>query len=117
MRQTKMSLTTFSMTTRSEDSFSPATPTSKRVCILLAFPISLCQRSNHMSMYRQISMSKFSEDYSKNTVYRFLNDAKINRIRFMITLATSVLLVISKLDCSSERMAIFFKIVNLVVFF
>lgn len=42
------------------------------------------------SMYMQMKTSKFRENFSKNTVYRFLNSVKTNWLRFTTLLAADV---------------------------
>jgi hypothetical protein len=44
-----------------------------------------------MSMYYQIKMGSFHEDFSKNTVYRFLGNIHMNWHMFMLRLSTIII--------------------------
>ena len=43
------------------------------------------------SMYMQMRTGSFKEDFSKNAVYRFLNSAKTNWLRFTTALASTII--------------------------
>lgn len=43
------------------------------------------------SMYMQLRTRSFKEDFSKNTVYRFLNSVKTNWLKFTTTLAAAII--------------------------
>lgn len=45
---------------------------------------------SHRSMYMQLQTGSFKEDFSKNTVYRFLNSAKTNWLRFTTIISEKV---------------------------
>lgn len=60
-----------------------------------------------MSMYCQIKMDAFGEEFSKNTVYRFLENAHMNWYRFLLRLSLSVIRLIAGLtDDSDDRYAL-----------
>ena len=44
-----------------------------------------------MSMYYQLKMGAFHEDFSKNTVYRFLGNIRMNWHLFMLRLSTIII--------------------------
>ena len=54
----------------------------KGVAIVQIFRYLVCLMFSDRSMYMQITTKRFKEDYSKNTVYRFLNNSRINWERF-----------------------------------
>ena len=59
------------------------------------------------SMYMQMKTSKFKENFSKNTVYRFLNSTKTNWLRFTTLLATDVINRTIKPLTSEKRSNVF----------
>ena len=50
----------------------------------------MCLMFSDRSMYMQITTKRFKEDYSKNTVYRFLNNSRINWERFTTMLSERI---------------------------
>lgn len=54
----------------------------KGVPIMDVFKYKLCNAFTDRSMYMQMQTGVFNEDFSKNTVYRFMNDPKVNWLRF-----------------------------------
>lgn len=60
-----------------------------------------------MSMYYQIKMNAFHEEFSKNTVYRFLGNVHMNWHRFLLRLSSTVIRCIAGLtDDSDNRYAL-----------
>lgn len=60
-----------------------------------------------MSMYYQIKMDAFREEFSKNTVYRFIENSHMNWHRFLLRLSLSVIRLIAGLtDDSDDRYAL-----------
>ena len=60
-----------------------------------------------MSMYYQIKMGAFHEEFSKNTVYRFLGNVHMNWHRFLLRLSSAVIRYIAGLtDDSNNRYAL-----------
>ena len=60
----------------------------KGVPILNIFKYKLCNVFADRSMYMQQKTGSFRESFSKNTFYRFLNDPRINWLRFTTLLST-----------------------------
>ena len=56
----------------------------KGVPVLDIFKYKLCNVFSDRSMYMQQKTGSFREAFSKNTFYRFLNDPKINWLRFTV---------------------------------
>lgn len=54
----------------------------KGISVIAVFQYLLCLMFSDRSMYMQIKTNHFHEEFSKNTVYRFLNNVKINWERF-----------------------------------
>lgn len=63
----------------------------KGVAIVQIFRYLLCLMFSDRSMYMQITTKRFKEDYSKNTVYRFLNNSRINWERFTTILSERII--------------------------
>ena len=60
-----------------------------------------------MSMYYQIKMGAFHEDFSKNTVYRFLENIHMNWYMFLLRLSTSIIRYVAGLtDDKNNRYAL-----------
>ena len=55
------------------------------------FRYKLCNVFNKKSMYIQMKTNRFQEDFSKNTFYRFINNAGINWLRFTAMLSASII--------------------------
>jgi len=62
----------------------------KGVPVLDIFKYKLCNVFSDRSMYMQQKTGSFREAFSKNTFYRFLNDPKINWLRFTTLLSRNV---------------------------
>lgn len=54
------------------------------------------------SMYMQMKTDSFKEDFSKNTIYRFLSNTKINWLKF-VTLLSARLVTEFFSDLTSEQ--------------
>jgi 5-carboxymethyl-2-hydroxymuconate isomerase len=63
----------------------------KGVPVMDIFKYKLCNVFSDRSMYMQLRTKSFSENFSKNTYYRFLNSVKTNWFRFMTLLAKRVI--------------------------
>lgn len=62
----------------------------KGVPVLDIFKYKLCNVFSNRSMYMQQKIRSFREAFSKNTFYRFLNNPKINWLRFTTLLSRKV---------------------------
>lgn len=62
----------------------------KGIPIITVFRYLLCLIFSDRSMYMQIKTNAFKASFSKNTVYRFLNSAKTNWLRFTTMLSEMV---------------------------
>lgn len=62
----------------------------KGVPVLDIFRYKLCNVFSGRSMYMQQKTGSFREKFSKNTFYRFMNDARINWLRFTSLLSKAV---------------------------
>ena len=62
----------------------------KGVPVLNIFRYKLCNVFSGRSMYMQQKTGSFKEAFSKNTFYRFLNDPKINWLRFTTLLSKKI---------------------------
>ena len=62
----------------------------KGVPVLDIFKYKLCNVFSDRSMYMQKKTGSFRESFSKNTFYRFLNNGKINWLRFTTMLSKAV---------------------------
>ena len=62
----------------------------KGVPVLDIFRYKLCNVFSGRSMYMQQKTGSFKEAFSKNTFYRFLNDPKINWLRFTTLLSKKI---------------------------
>ena len=62
----------------------------KGVPVLDIFKYKLCNVFSDRSMYMQRKTESFRESFSKNTFYRFLNDPRINWLRFTTLLSRKV---------------------------
>ena len=50
--------------------------------VIEIFRYLLCLMFSDRSMYMQMKTNRYTEDFSKNTVHRFLDNGKINREKF-----------------------------------
>ena len=62
----------------------------KGIPVLDVFKYKLCNVFSDRSMYMQQKTGSFKESFSKNTFYRFLNNPKINWLRFTTLLSKAV---------------------------
>lgn len=62
----------------------------KGVPVLKIFKYKLCNVFSDRSMYMQQKTGSFKESFSKNTFYRFMNNAKTNWLRFTTILSKNV---------------------------
>lgn len=63
----------------------------KGVPVMQIFRYKLANVFSKSSMYMQLKSKRFSEPFSKNSFYRFLNDSRINWLRFTTLLALTVI--------------------------
>ena len=63
----------------------------KGICIVAIFKYLMSLMFSDRSMYMQIATGRFSENYSKNTIYRFLNSVKTNWERFTVLLSEKII--------------------------
>lgn len=63
----------------------------KGISVIAIFRYLMCLMFSDRSMYMQIATGRFIENYSKNTVYRFLNSCKTNWERFTILLSERII--------------------------
>ena len=75
----------------------------KGVPIITVFQYLLCLVFSDRSMYMQIKTNAFKASFSKNTVYRFLNSAKTNWLRFTTLLSEMVVNQFMRNLTSDER--------------
>ena len=75
----------------------------KGVPIITVFQYLLCLVFSDRSMYMQIKTNAFKTPFSKNTVYRFLNSAKTNWLRFTTLLSEMVVNQFMRNLTSDER--------------
>ena len=62
----------------------------KGIAIVQIFRYLMCLMFSDRSMYMQITTKRFKKDFSKNTVYRFLNNSRINWERFTTMLSERI---------------------------
>ena len=62
----------------------------KGIPVIDVFRYLLCLVFSDRSMYMQLQTNSFKEDFSKNTVYRFLNSTRTNWLRFTTLLSERV---------------------------
>ena len=75
------------------------------VCVILLYIFNLM--FSPMSMYYQIKTGAFHEDFSKNTVYRFLENIHMNWHMFLLRLSTSIIRYVAGLtDDKNNRYAL-----------
>ena len=63
----------------------------KGVPVMDIFRYLFCMMFSDRSIYMQMKTGTFEGDFSKNTIYRFLNDARTNRQRFTTLLSASII--------------------------
>ena len=78
----------------------------KGVPVLSIFKYKLCNVFTDRSMYMQQKTGSFREAFSKNTYYRFLNNSRINWLRFTTMLSKAVADTVEPLT-SEERVNAF----------
>ena len=79
----------------------------KGIAVVRIFRYLLCLMFSDRSMYMQITTKRFKEDYSKNTVYRFLNNSRINWERFTTMLSERIVNGFMRSLTDEEREDIF----------
>lgn len=79
----------------------------KGVPVMTIFRYKLANVFNQKSMYMQMKTKHFAEPFSKNSFYRFLNDAGINWLRFTTLLALSIIENFFKPLTSENRADVF----------
>jgi hypothetical protein len=79
----------------------------KGIPVMEIFRYLLSVAFSDRSMYMQFQTDDFKEAFSKNTVYRFLNNAKINWNRFIRLLSASVINQFLRKLTSDERENVF----------
>lgn len=79
----------------------------KGVPVMTIFRYKLENVFNQKSMYMQMKTKHFAEPFSKNSFYRFLNDAGINWLRFTTLLALSIIENFFKPLTSENRADVF----------
>ena len=79
----------------------------KGIAVVQIFRYLLCLMFSDRSMYMQITTKRFKEDYSKNTVYRFLNNSRINWERFTTMLSERIVNGFMRSLTDEEREDIF----------
>ena len=67
----------------------------------------ICLMFSNRSMYMQIATNRFTEKFSKNTVYRFLNNSKINWEKFTVMLSEKIINQFIRPLTSEERDDVF----------
>ena len=60
------------------------------IAVIEIFWYLICLMFSNRSMYMQIETNRFAENFSKNTVYRFLNNGKINWEKFTVMLSERI---------------------------
>lgn len=79
----------------------------KGISIMKVFRYLLCIVFADRSMYMQMKTDAFKEDFSKNTIYRFLDNAKINWQKFTTLLSAKVINEFFRGLTSDERRDVF----------
>ena len=79
----------------------------KGIAIVQIFRYLMCLMFSDRSMYMQITTKRFKEAYSKNTVYRFLNNSRINWERFTTMLSERIINGFMRSLTSEKREDIF----------
>ena len=79
----------------------------KGIAVVRIFRYLLCLMFSDRSMYMEITTKRFKEDYSKNTVYRFLNNSRINWERFTTMLSERIVNGFMRSLTDKEREDIF----------
>ena len=79
----------------------------KGIAVVRIFRYLLCLMFSDRSMYMEITTKRFKEDYSKNTVYRFLNNSRINWERFTTMLSERIVNGFMRSLTDEEREDIF----------
>ena len=77
------------------------------IAVIEIFWYLICLMFSNRSMYMQIETNRFAENFSKNTVYRFLNNGKINWEKFTVTLSERIVNQFIRPLTSKERDDVF----------
>ena len=79
----------------------------KGIPIMDVFRYLFCLAFSDRSMYMQRKTGVFEEGFCKNTVYRFLNSTKTNRLRFTTLLSTRIINDFMKPLTADDRKDVF----------
>ncbi|WP_036613334.1 IS4 family transposase [Oribacterium sp. P6A1] len=79
----------------------------KGIPVMSIFRYKLANVFSRSSLYMQMKSNQFSGSFSKNTFYRFLNDPRVNWLRFTTLLALAVIRNFFKPLTSDERADVF----------
>lgn len=79
----------------------------KGVPVMDIFKYLICLVFSDRSMYMQLKTGTFTEDFKKNTVYRFLNNAHINWNKFLTLLSARVIIGFMKPLTKEDRKDVF----------
>ena len=79
----------------------------KGIPVIEVFQYLFCLIFSDRSMYMQRKTGVFDGSFCKNTVYRFLNDPRINWLRFTTLLSTRIINVFMKPLTDEKRMDVF----------
>lgn len=80
---------------------------AKGIPVIEVFRYLFCLIFSNRSMYMQRKTGTFDGSFCKNTVYRFLNNAKINWFRFTTLLSSRIINVFMKLLTGENRKDVF----------
>ena len=79
----------------------------KGIPVMDVFRYLFCLVFSDRSMYMQRKTGVFEEGFCKNTVYRFLNSTKTNRLRFTTLLSTRIINDFMKPLTADDRKDVF----------
>lgn len=79
----------------------------KGVPVMDIFRYLFCMMFSDRSIYMQMKTGTFEGDFSKNTIYRFLNDARTNWHRFTTLLSASIICRFMKPLTDEKRKDVF----------
>ncbi len=79
----------------------------KGIPVMDIFRYLFCMMFSGRSIYMQIKTGTFEGAFSKNTIYRFLNDARINWQRFTVLLSTEIICRFMKPLTDEKRKDVF----------
>ena len=79
----------------------------KGIPVMDIFRYLFCMMFSDRSIYMQMKTGTFGGEFSKNTIYRFLNDARVNWQRFMTLLSAEIIRRFMKPLTGEERKDVF----------